>query len=29
MVGDIMGGVKNRFMGWAYGTDSLVPADEA
>ena len=24
-VGDIMGGVRHRIMGWAYGTDSLVP----
>jgi len=24
-VGDVMGGIRNRVMGWAYGTDSLVP----
>jgi hypothetical protein len=24
-VGDIMGSVRNRIMGWAYGTESLVP----
>ena len=24
-VGDIMGGVRHRIMGWAYGTESLVP----
>ena len=24
-VGDVMGSVRNRIMGWAYGTDALIP----
>jgi hypothetical protein len=24
-VGDVMGAVRNRIMGWAYGTDALIP----